>query len=455
MAGKVSVLDKNGAVTYYSSYLAARTDIINSIIPHPLIQIWANLNEQIVLLDGVDVWIAPGVTITNSANDTIVDNKAGFYTDSVDCKIFGFGSIKNTGVKSCIKIINSGSKISVECNCVHAMLSLAVYVLPSEKFHLKCNYVYSQNFQAIRIGEFAQTGIVNDVNLNIIKVETGELGNFSSGTTAVSTRGNGYIKFDKIVCNNLGHCLSHQEVSVIAIIRKLLTTANRSGAIAALHVPGIPQGSEDQNLIIYCDEVTSWAGSSNTSSGVSVEFTGGSLSLFARKLYSKNLYGFTCGGNIQKGLICCNEIISVSNYPLNIANYNTEVTIIANFVIGNHQPTVGNPLIVYLFGTTSIIPKCSIKNAYLRNLNSSSDAKGIYFENIYSILTLKNAKIVSGSDFGSNIFLSNGNSIDIFNMGWFGNADIDQSKIIQKIGVGTSNTDPIYNYQTIISPLLD
>jgi len=47
------------------------------------------------------------------------------------------------------------------------------------------------------------------------------------------------------------------------------------------------------------------------------------------------------------------------------------------------------------------------------------------------------------------------NTLDVFNLGWFGNSGIDQTKIIQKVGVGIDPMDLGYNYQTIIDPLLD
>ncbi|MBK9333399.1 MAG: hypothetical protein IPM96_13590 [Ignavibacteria bacterium] len=111
---KVTVLDIDGVETSYSTYLAARNDIINSSIQRPLIQIWANLNEQIVLLTGADIWIAPGVVIDQDPLNpgvTITDNN-----QAVECTIYGYGVINNTGSSSCISVVHSGSKLSVDCD---------------------------------------------------------------------------------------------------------------------------------------------------------------------------------------------------------------------------------------------------------------------------------------------------------------------------------------------------
>lgn len=426
---KVSIMERSGAIIYYSSYSSARSAASSG----DLIQIWANLDEEIILLDGVDIWVMPGVTISFDSENTIVDNKISVYTDPVECNVYGYGVIKNVGTKSCVKIINSQSKINIECNYIDGLSSVAVYVLPTEKFHLKCNYVYNHYSQAIQIGDLTQTGLVNDLYLNSTKVVTGDLGYAATGTTAIITRGNGFINFDEIICNNLGHCLSHREGSIVANVRKLTTTTNRSGAIAALHVPGPTQGSGDQNLVLYFDEINSLAGTT-FSSGVSVELTGGNLNLLGRKLLSKNLYGVICGGILQKGQIICNEIISENFYALNIANYNTEVSIAANSIKSNYQPSTGFSPVVYLYGTTIYHPKCLIKNAYLINQNSATNAKGIFFDNIYPVLTLYNVKIVAGSEDNNIIYLSNGTSVDVYNYGMYGNKNIDDEVILLKIG---------------------
>ena len=49
MPTKVSVLKSNGAHTFYSSYADARYAVSVGTRDHSLIQIWADLNETIML----------------------------------------------------------------------------------------------------------------------------------------------------------------------------------------------------------------------------------------------------------------------------------------------------------------------------------------------------------------------------------------------------------------------
>lgn len=135
--------------------------------------------------------------------------------------------------------------------------------------------------------------------------------------------------------------------------KKIDNNGNKNGSIAGLHVPCNPQGSEDQSLVIYCDEIKSLAGSS-TSSGVSVEFTGGKLNLFGRKLYSKDLYGFICGGSIQNGLVRCIEIISENSSALVLNQFNEEISIISNFIEASRSDDGG---VIFSFEEANFVIK--------------------------------------------------------------------------------------------------
>ncbi|MCY7360702.1 MAG: hypothetical protein LH629_01330, partial [Ignavibacteria bacterium] len=64
MATQISLVTAaTGALTFYSNYASART----ASNAGDLIQIWADLtDEQLLLKDGVDIWIAPGRIIETS-----------------------------------------------------------------------------------------------------------------------------------------------------------------------------------------------------------------------------------------------------------------------------------------------------------------------------------------------------------------------------------------------------
>ncbi|MCY7362035.1 MAG: hypothetical protein LH629_08230 [Ignavibacteria bacterium] len=115
MPTEVSVVNaSSGVQTFYSTYSAART----AASANDLIQVWADLtNEQILLKDRVDIWIAPGGVMTmNSALPLIADNDTG-NTTAVTCNITGYGIFINTDASNnCIKIINGSSNVSIECD---------------------------------------------------------------------------------------------------------------------------------------------------------------------------------------------------------------------------------------------------------------------------------------------------------------------------------------------------
>lgn len=120
MATQTSVVTAaTGAVTFYSTYASTRT----AANAGDLIQIWADLtDEQILLKDGVDIWIAPGRIIkTSNEMPLIIDNITG-YTSPVNVNITGNGIFRNSSDKhKCVKIINSGSKVSIMCDSVEGI----------------------------------------------------------------------------------------------------------------------------------------------------------------------------------------------------------------------------------------------------------------------------------------------------------------------------------------------
>lgn len=69
-------------------------------------------------------------------------------------------------------------------------------------------------------------------------------------------------------------------------------------------------------------------------------------------------------------------------------------------------------------------------------------------------MSLRNVKIVAGNTTDNIIYLSAGSFINVYNYGFFGNYDINKTKIKLKIGTGTNPLDMDYNYQCIIDPLL-
>lgn len=95
---KVAIIKKDGTFVYYNTYGAARAASNPNSGDHDLIQIRANLNEEIHLKDGVDIWIMPGIVVDynpspppSQPSATIAD-----YTIACKCNIYGEGIIKST-----------------------------------------------------------------------------------------------------------------------------------------------------------------------------------------------------------------------------------------------------------------------------------------------------------------------------------------------------------------------
>ncbi|MCY7363312.1 MAG: hypothetical protein LH629_14785, partial [Ignavibacteria bacterium] len=319
MATKLSILKRNGDQSnFYDTFLDARAASVSG----DLIQVWADLNEQIVLKDKVDIWIMPGVVVNNTTTNVLT--KGPTITDknvAVDCKIYGMGIIINTldiGVTwyECIKISNSGSILSVECNYIEGIgkgtnpdeiNGPCIYIENGKKFHLKCNEVYNHRNVGISIG--SSSNIVPDIILTIQKIKTGiHEGSSYYGNSALITHGNGFININEIECSNLGHCFSHRGGTVIAKIKKLTSINNTSRYPAAVHMA---QGTTSQKLILYFDEIQALKGVVTTSNSTTgIEISQGTGIFIGSRLYSKNGYAIEITGDNVKGSITCNEIIS-------------------------------------------------------------------------------------------------------------------------------------------------
>lgn len=444
MADKqVSILKRDGTQSiFYATYTLA--------IPHAvsgdLIQIWADLNDQIVLKDKVDIWIMPGVVVNNTTTD--IETKGPTITDkniAVDCKIYGMGVIKNsyndTSTRyECIKILNSNTKLTVECDFVEALGStsigfagVCILIERALKFHLTCKKVCNQNNVALYIGSLSNVG---DVNLKINKVETGIFDDFNSGNTAIVTKGDGFISIDEILCRNLGHCLSHRSGTITARIKKMTTVNNRSGNISTVH---LNQGDNNQKLILYFDEINNIKGSVNSLAGIEVKQ--GTGIFIGRRIYSEDTETVIIGnsttpsGTPQKISVRCNEIICLRKNAITMNNSVQQCFIQANYIEANYFA------VLYSDGSGNFV----LKNGTLKNKYSSTDAIGIGVDTNLTSITLINVKIISGNETAGRPFnVGNSTQMNVFNYGLFTNAPVNTSLALLKIGTSI-------NYQYVQS----
>lgn len=412
---RTAILKRNGSIYYYDNYGDARTYAVS----RDMIIILSNLdNEQIILKDEVDIWIKDGVKINfTSGSPTITDNN-----QPVKCKIYGQGIIKNTYNGNCVYTNHDNTELSIESYTIDGegsgSSSISVYAKQANIFHLSCSKVFSKSWQAIQTGEFFNPGLIPNLNLNISKVETGDLSNPSIGTTAVSTRGNGFINMNEIVCNNLGHSLTHHEGSITAKIKKLTTSNRRTGnSGSTLHIGQYSSSaSGTQKLILYFDEIKA-LGTQLINSTNGIEISEGTVILIGRRVYSANSNSLHIAGSTTKGYVKCNEMISDNSNSIVLNDSVDEITVDVNFIKGNADTTV------FSYGTSTAPGKFLIKNARIKNTSDSSYSKGIYIQNTNPEITLNNVKIISGNQNGNIIYLASGTSVSVKNYGLFGNYD--------------------------------
>ncbi len=428
MADKqVSILKRDGTQsTFYSTYTSAIADAVSDDV----IQIWADLTEQITLKNGVDIWIMPGVKIdSGSSSTTIVAPTTGDF----NCNIYGQGIIKNESSGNCIFINNVNAKLRIECDYIENVgtsTNVCIEIFNANKFHLFCNRVSSQKGVAIWLGRYnvsthTLVGFVENVNLNISKVESGISG---FGNTVMITDCNGFIKIDEIsTLYNRGHCFSHRAGEVIARIKKMTTIMNSPlGGISTVHVS---QGTGEQKLILYFDEIINKFGSYNAS--LCIEHHQGTGIFIGRKVISisNSLPNYIAAIQISQesinvlpnGYLKINEIISTGGVAMYLNDFIEQITIDSNYIECNGAAVINS---------ADTGANYLLKNAKLKNLGTSSDSKGIALDGTSPIITFNNVQIVTT---GNLINLVSG-SVNIKNYGLYGNKDIDNDHINLLIG---------------------
>jgi len=421
---RTAILHRDGSLNYYENYYDARANSNTNDV----IVIYADLtlvpNEPIKLKDKVDIWIYPGVRIFNSSDmPTITDNSV-----SCDCRIYGSGIIINTnslssGINQACNFSNQNSKIEIECDFIENAgtdIFSSCIVSSAEVFKLKCNYVFSKGNGGINL-----LNNNSEIDLKIKKIETGMENNLNSGSTALVTRGSGFVEIDEILCRNLGHCLSHRGGTITASIKKMTTVNNRSGNISTVH---LNQGTNDQKLILYFDEIQNLTGIANSLSAI--EIKQGTGIFIGRRIFSDDKDTVIIGKNInsdppQKLSIRCDEIICSNHLALTIND-----SVHQTFIQANRIET-SFIAVIYSDGSGNFV----LKNPTVRNTSSSSDAIGIGVDTNQTLIELNNVKIVAGnSTSGRPINVGNSTQMIIFNYGLFSNAPLNPSLTSLKIG---------------------
>ncbi|MBS1518959.1 MAG: hypothetical protein JSS91_12800, partial [Bacteroidetes bacterium] len=370
---------------------------------------------------GVDIWIAPGVTISNSTGDTVTDDGS-----TVNCNIFGYGYLTQTSTDTyaVCNFTDPNSKISVKCDIIeNESAGQACVNSAAKKFHLECNLVYGKSHGGI----YLNSNNSDDININAEKVITGQIGEPNTGTTAIISRGKGFINIHEILCRNLGHCLTHRAGEITAIVRKSTSIMNTNAPISTVH---LHQGEGYQKLIMYFDEIANFKGAGITSL-VGIEVHQGTGIFIGRKVVSENKAAALIGpGTLPTSTpnyldLKCNELISLNTEALTVNESTNKTFINVNYIQSNY--------IVVVFTDSNGL--FEIKNAKIRNLSSSNDAIGIGLNNNQNDITLNNIKVIAGdSENGRPINTGNTSLIEIINFGLFVNSPLNSSIVELKVG---------------------
>jgi len=428
---EVSILNRiTGAVIFYDTYADARTAAGNSSTDSNLIQIWANLNEQILLKDKVDIWIAPGrVLNVTTAKETILDND-GIYTDPVVCKIYGSGIIKNSYSGSspntryeCIKIVNSNSKVSIECDYVEGLGKegatvggATISVSSSPQFSLKCNKIISHYNSAVVIAG------CDDLTIFCNSIESGTATGYNGGTSVMSISASGVLKAQELLCYGHGTCLKYIAGQLNASIKKIKTI--NSGTTSNPTI--LLDDGGTQELILYFDSIENL----NSIGGDAVKVTEGKAILTGSIIYSYKGYSLYLNSDAE---IFCNKIKSDTKGVL-IQNSSTQrIFIDSNFIEGS----VGASGAVEIADSSNVI----IKNARIKNISSSSSSIGMYINpgNGNPTIELDNVIIVTGNlTWGESVYVLTGSepATYIKNLGLFVNKAVVGAEIL--IGTETN-----------------
>jgi hypothetical protein len=278
MATEVSLRDiTTGLPVFYSKYEEAR-DNAND---YDVISIYANLDEQIILKNLVDVYIDPGTVIDFSGKGTTITDNG----DQCKCNITGGGVITNTysdtAKEECIEISNSASEVNIECFRIENegddssdTGGAAVNIISAARFSLICNSVFSKYNTAIKISD------CDDFFINIVSVESGLSLEPNTGAPVILVEAAGSMYINNLTCTGYGSCFVHKDGNVAATINKILTLQpDTETSTVANPTILLDAGTGDQDLVMYFDEIKNL----NLYGGDAVKITEGKASLIGKK----------------------------------------------------------------------------------------------------------------------------------------------------------------------------
>jgi len=437
MATEVSLRKiSSGLITFYSTY----SDASDNAEEYDVISIYADLDEQLILKNLVDIYIDPGTVINYSGAEPTIYDK-----DVAVCNITGGGIIKNsysgTSKVECIAVYNSGSRVNIECLSIEgtgdnssSVGGACVNVEAAERFSLKCKSVSNNYNTAIIISD------CNDYFINIQEVESGKPNTPNAGAPVISIDGSGSVYINSLTCTGYGSCLKHSGGNLAATIYNIntLLPANETPPTAEPAVI-VEEGNSPPELVLYFNEINNY----NSNAGDAVKVTGGNATLIGNNIYCVNGLSLDLTDDIQSAYIKSDNIISLTK-GINIDNENDPIVIKANYIEGSN----GNDGVVRSATGSNYV----LRNAKIKCTDTSADSVCIYLpdgdENDQSI-EIENLILVTGNTTsGDTIKRIGSNIINIKNLGLFVNKEINESIINLQIGTGTGTGE---NFKYIVS----
>ena len=416
MATEVSLRKiSSGLITFYSTY----ADASDNAEEYDVISIYADLNEQLILKNLVDIYIDPGTVINYSGEEPTIYDK-----DVAVCNITGGGIIINsysgTNKKECIGVYNSGSSVNIECLSIEgtgdnssSVGGACVNVEAAERFSLKCKSVSNNYNTAIIIAD------CNDYFLNIQEVESGKPNTPNAGAPVISIDSSGSVYINSLTCTGYGSCLKHSGGNLAATIYNIntLLPADETPPTAE-PVIMVEEGNSLPELVLYFNEIKNY----NSNDGDAVKVTSGNATLIGNNIYCVNGLSLDLIDDIQSAYIKSDNIISLTK-GINIENENDPVVIEANYIEGSN----GNDGVVRsATGSNYVLRNAKIKNIYTGTTTPFSI--GIYIEGgdvNDQTIEIENLIIVTGTEEDDySIYRDGNNNINIKNLGVFVNMEV-------------------------------
>lgn len=366
-------------------------------------------DENIILKNGVNITLEEGAVVTSSTASAVFSDDGV----AVVCSILGSGVIKLLSTASsvnCIYIGNTNSELTLECDYIELTGPPTTYSAGAcikfygKKINVKANKILAKS----GVGIWLVLPTVEKFNLEIGEIETGIVGQPLTGTTALLTHGEGFIKINKITNNNGGHTFSHRKGKCVAYINGQYKLSN-TDVVSAIACLG-SQSYNDVELTLFFDEIVSLG-------PTCIESGRGVMNLYGRKIWcaanSAITFGYSASGpeslpGYPTGIIEVDDIYSNVWYAIDInSGNNSTPVLIKNSKIHAYgvsgMPTGMGALNI---GGTGVPINSSaiVRNCHIRQYTSNASTHAIRLGDGTQTVTLSGCELESAHSSSYSIY---------------------------------------------------